>query len=661
MPPVVTIRCSASPWRVDCTITQRCVCRPSDRTTCSSPPEVSPLSVKINIEPAVETPAESGFASLGLSETTLSAVTKAGYETPSPIQAATIPLLLEGRDLLGQAQTGTGKTAAFALPLIDRLDISQHDPQVMVLTPTRELAIQVAEAFQGYAAGKHGFRVLPVYGGQPHDAQVRSLKRGVHVIVGTPGRVMDHMRRRTLKLGSLKTLVLDEADEMLNMGFLEDVTWILEQTPQDRQIALFSATMPRAIQRIAQQHLNNPGEVRITTRSAAAGTIRQRHQVVPYMQKLDALTRLLEVEPVDGMLIFVRTKTATVELTEKLEARGYAAAALSGDIPQPLRERTVERFKSGKLDFIVATDVAARGLDVDRISHVLNYDIPHGPEAYVHRIGRTGRAGRTGDAILFVTPREKHMLGAIERNIGQRIEMMTVPTTDEVNRRRIERFKQRMTEVIEKQDTAFFERLIEEFVAETEVTPLQAAAALAVLVQGSQPLLLAEPPKREHKPRQERPERSDRSGPAKMRYGKPARGAPSGERQSASKRQIDFRLDPGTQLYRVEVGSRHGVKPGQIMGAIANEGGLEGKQIGRISINYDHSLVGLPEVISEDSLKSIGNARVCGQRLRVSKEGVGRNVPKPDRPEGQPGSPSASSPEGPSESPSENKGPPSNS
>ena len=593
-------------------------------------------------ESKAEPPAEQTFADLGLAEPVLNALQRLGYESPTPIQAATIPMLLGGGDLLGQAQTGTGKTAAFALPLIDMLDMSRREPQVLVLAPTRELAIQVAEAFQRYASGRPGFHVLPVYGGQPHDAQVRSLKRGVHVVVGTPGRVMDHIRRKTLKLGGLKTLVLDEADEMLNMGFLEDVTWILEQTPPTRQVALFSATMPPAVRRIAQQHLKDPGEVRITTRSAAAGTIRQRHQIVPYMQKLDALTRILEVETVDGMLIFVRTKTETVELAEKLEARGYATGALNGDIPQPLRERTVDRFKSGKLDLLVATDVAARGLDVQRISHVLNYDVPHGPEAYVHRIGRTGRAGRTGEAILFITPRERHMLGVIERNIGQRIEVMTVPTTDEVNRRRIERFKQRMTEVIEKQDITFFESLLEDFIEDTEATAIQAAAALAVLVQGSQPLLLAEPPRRERKPRTERPQRRP---PEKLRFGRPDRGPAAPGKPSSGPRNIDFRLDPGTQLYRVEVGSRHGVKPGQIMGAIANEGGLEGRQIGRIAINYDHSIVGLPENLPGETMKAIGNARVCGQRLRVSQSGVGRNAPKStdgQRPPEEQGPPSPS-------------------
>ena len=391
----------------------------------------------------------SSFLSLGLSAEILSAVDGLGYEAPSAIQARTIPPLLEGRDVLGQAQTGTGKTAAFALPLIDRLHddgLESGTPQVLVLTPTRELAIQVAEAFQSYASFKPGFRVLPIYGGQPYPTQVRPLKQGVHVVVGTPGRVMDHVRRGTLKLGALKALVLDEADEMLAMGFIEDVTWILEKTPPDRQIALFSATMPAAVRRLVKQNLTEPEEISVESSAKTATTIRQRYLLISHWHKLDALTRMLEIEPVEGMLIFVRTKTATVDLCEKLEARGHAAAALNGDMAQPLRERTVGRFKEGKLDFLVATDVAARGLDVDRISHVLNYDIPHDPEAYIHRIGRTGRAGRAGEAILFVTPREKRMFHAIERTIGESIEVMTTPSTDEVNRRRIERFKDRITE-----------------------------------------------------------------------------------------------------------------------------------------------------------------------------------------------------------------------
>ena len=546
-----------------------------------------------------------GFRELGLSEPLLEALESVGYEAPSPIQARTIPLLMEGRDVFGQAQTGTGKTAAFALPLIDRLDIQQREPgtpQVLVLTPTRELAIQVAEAFQRYASRRPGFHVLPIYGGQPYPTQVRPLARGVHVVVGTPGRVMDHVRRKTLKLGNLKALVLDEADEMLAMGFIEDVTWILEQTPPERQIALFSATMPPAVVRIAEQHLTDPVKVSIEVRSKAAVTIRQRYLIVPYEQKLDAITRLLEVEAVEGMLIFVRTKTETVALAEKLEARGFATSALNGDMNQPLRERTVGRFKSGALDLLVATDVAARGLDVDRISHVLNYDIPNDAEAYIHRIGRTGRAGRTGEAILFVTPRERRMFHAIERAVGQRLEVMTTPSTDDVNRRRIDKFKRRITEVREEQDTEFFQRLLEEYVEESGGTLLEAAAALAQLVQGSTSLLLTE------RPRKQRKTPARRDGPT-------APGGKGGPSSKGSERHV---LEQGMQRFRVEVGHRHGVKPGQLVSVLATETGLAGKHIGRIDIRPDHSLVDLPEGMPPEFFKALGKARVCQRPLRLS-------------------------------------------
>ncbi|PCJ23518.1 MAG: ATP-dependent RNA helicase, partial [SAR86 cluster bacterium] len=379
------------------------------------------------------TESASTFDQLGLSAPVMKVLNDVGYETPSPIQAETIPLLLEGRDVLGQAQTGTGKTAAFALPVLSKLDIKQKDPQVMVLAPTRELAIQVAEAFQKYATHIKGFHVLPVYGGQEYGGQIRALKRGVHVVVGTPGRVMDHMRKGTLKLSNLSTLVLDEADEMLRMGFIDDVEWILEQTPENRQIALFSATMPHQVRRIANQHLNNPAHITIKVTKASASLIRQRFWPVSGMHKLDALTRILEAETFDGMIIFVRTRISTIELAEKLSARGFAATALNGDIPQKQRERTIEHLKKGKLDILVATDVAARGLDVDRVSHVINYDIPYDTEAYIHRIGRTGRAGRQGDAILFVAPRERRILSAIEKATSKKIEMMELPSTKLIN------------------------------------------------------------------------------------------------------------------------------------------------------------------------------------------------------------------------------------
>ena len=394
-----------------------------------------------------DTPAET-FAELGLDARVLEAVAELGYEAPSLIQAATIPVLLSGRDMLGQAQTGTGKTAAFALPILSRIEVRSGPPQAVVLVPTRELAIQVAEAFQRYASKISGFHVLPIYGGQSYGPQLASLKRGAQVVIGTPGRVMDHIERGTLDLGGVTCLVLDEADEMLQMGFVADIEWILEQTPPGRQVALFSATLPGPIRRIAQRHLHDPAEVTITSKTSTATNIRQRYWVVSGVHKLDALTRILEVEPFDGMLVFARTKLATVELAERLEARGFAAEALNGDMQQKERERAVSRLKGGKLDILVATDVAARGLDVERISHVVNYDVPYDTESYVHRIGRTGRAGRSGEAILFVTPRERNMLRAIERATRSPLEPMELPTHADVNEQRVARFRQRIMDAI---------------------------------------------------------------------------------------------------------------------------------------------------------------------------------------------------------------------
>ena len=434
------------------------------------------------------------FKDLALDKALLKALDDVGYETPSPIQAETIPLLLEGRDIIGQAQTGTGKTAAFALPLISNLDLKQKDPQILVLAPTRELAIQVAEAFQTYAKHTKGFHVLPVYGGQDYKGQISALKRGVHVVVGTPGRVMDHIRKGTLKLKGIQALVLDEADEMLRMGFIDDVEWILEQTPAERQIALFSATMPQQIRRIATRYLNNPEQVTIKTKTTTVDTIRQRFWPVSGVHKLDALTRILEAETFDGIIIFVRTKTSTVDLTDKLQARGYAATALNGDIAQNQRERTIQQLKKGKLDILVATDVAARGLDVDRISHVINYDIPTDTEAYVHRIGRTGRAGRKGDAILFVAPREKRLLSAIERATKKKIEMMELPSTELINDKRVADFKQKITDTLGNDDLGLFTQLIEQYQQEHNIPAEEIAAAIAYMSQGDTPFFLSNKP-----------------------------------------------------------------------------------------------------------------------------------------------------------------------
>jgi len=545
------------------------------------------------------------FNQLALSKPLLKALEEVGYETPSPIQAATIPLLLEGRDVLGQAQTGTGKTAAFALPILSGLDLKQKDPQVLVLAPTRELAIQVAEAFQKYARHLKGFHVLPVYGGQDYRGQIHALKRGVHVVVGTPGRVMDHMRRGTLKLDKLSTLVLDEADEMLRMGFIDDVEWVLEQSPADRQIALFSATMPQQIRRIATKHLNNPEQITIKTRTTTVETIRQRFWPVSGVHKLDALTRILEAEHFDAMLIFVRTKTATLELAEKLEARGYDTAALNGDIPQNQRERTVQQLKNGKLDILVATDVAARGLDVERISHVVNYDIPYDTEAYVHRIGRTGRAGRKGDAILFVAPRERRLLGAIEKATRQKIDLMELPSTELINDQRIARFKQRITDTLANEELELFTSLIEQYEQEHNVPAQEVAAALARLLQGDTPFLM------QHKPQRKADKSWDtgESPPRRKQARKPVARSP----------RKDSQPEEGMQRFRLEVGNKHNVKPGNIVGAIANEAGLDSKHIGRVSIYDDYSLVDLPEGMPKGAFTNLRKAWVSGQQLRISR------------------------------------------
>ncbi|MGD8526500.1 MAG: DEAD/DEAH box helicase [Thioalkalispiraceae bacterium] len=551
------------------------------------------------------------FNQLALKSPILKALDEVGYETPSPIQAQTIPLLLDGRDVLGQAQTGTGKTAAFALPLLSNLDLQQTEPQVLVLAPTRELAIQVAEAFQKYAKYLQGFHVLPLYGGQDYRGQIRALKRGVHVVVGTPGRVMDHMRRGTLKLDNLKALVLDEADEMLRMGFIDDVEWILEQTPAERQIALFSATMPKQIRHIATTYLNQPQQITIQVKTTTADTIRQRFWPVSGVHKLDALTRILEAEVFDAMIIFVRTKTATVELAEKLEARGYAAAALNGDIAQNQRERTVEQLKNGKLDIIVATDVAARGLDVERISHVINYDIPYDTEAYVHRIGRTGRAGRQGDAILFVAPREKRLLHAIEKATRQQIEIMDLPSTELINDKRIARFKQRISDTLASEELGLFYQLIEQYQQEHNVPALEIAAALAQLLQGDEPFLLQNKPAR----------KSNDSWESKQQ--------PKGKREATHPK--DSAPEKGMERYRLEVGHKHAVKPGNIVGAIANEAGLDSQYIGRINIHDEYSVVDLPEGMPRDIFNTLKKVWVAGQQLNISRLDTGKKPAKPSK------------------------------
>ena len=563
------------------------------------------------------------FRELALIDPVLKALDDVGYETPSPIQAQVIPFMLQGKDVLGQAQTGTGKTAAFALPILSRIDLRQKDPQVLVLAPTRELAIQVAEAFQRYAAHMKGFHVLPIYGGQDYSTQLRQLKRGAHVVVGTPGRVMDHMRKGTLNLDTLKVLVLDEADEMLRMGFIDDVEWVLEQTPDDIQIALFSATMPSVIRKIAQEYLTDPEQVTIKVTTASAENISQRFWMVSGVHKLDALTRILEAETFDGMIIFVRTKTATIELAEKLEARGYSAAAINGDMSQALRERTIAHLKNGKLDILLATDVAARGLDVDRITHVVNYDIPYDTESYIHRIGRTGRAGRTGDAILFIAPRERKLLGNIEKATKQKVEEMGLPSTEVINNKRISRFKQNITDTLASEELSFFSQLLEQYQQEHNVSALEIASALAKIVQGDTPLLLQNLPKRssESRDRDDRSNREDR--PRRDRDDRP-------DRERKPKRSFGSGAAIEMETFRIEVGHNHGVKPGNIVGAIANETGIDGDHIARIRIQESYSTVELPAGMPKELIEELKKIRVAGQQLNISKLGEGASGSKID-------------------------------
>ncbi len=580
------------------------------------------------------------FAALQLPAPLLSALAEVGYETPSPIQAACIPLFLAGSDLLGEAQTGTGKTAAFALPLLARLDLANKTPQALVLTPTRELAIQVAEAFQKYAHHMPGFHVLPIYGGQSMVIQLRALSRGAHIIVGTPGRVMDHLERKSLSLDNLKTLVLDEADEMLRMGFIDDVEWILEHVPATRQTALFSATMPDPIRRIAQRYLKDPQQVKIRAATTTVATIKQKYWQVRGADKIEALTRMLEVEEdFDAAIIFVRTKTATVELADRLEARGYEAAALNGDMTQGLREQVIERLKSGSLDIVVATDVAARGSAVPRVSHGINYVVPDDTEAYVHRIGRTGRAGRAGVAILFVAPREMRMLKAIERATRQPIEPIALPTRGEVAERRVAQFKQQIMDVLAEENLDFFFEVVRRMESEENLATRQIAAALAFLAQRERPLqpegadapamperaferpARAEPFERKERPewqeRKERPEFRERQELPEFKE--------RGERPERKERPAprDFGNAPLVR-YRIEVGREQGALPKEIVGAIANEGGIDGRQIGQINLFDDYSTVELPELPPEilDILKRT-RVRQLPLKIRVAAPGEG--------------------------------------
>ena len=549
------------------------------------------------------------FTQLNLSESILKALADVGYEQPSPIQAQSIPPLLEGKDLLGIAQTGTGKTAAFALPLLNNLDLKQKTPQILVLAPTRELAIQVSEAFKSYSAHMKGFNVLPIYGGQDMRLQLRQLKRTVQVVVGTPGRVMDHLRKGSLDLSELRAVVLDEADEMLRMGFIDDVEWILDHTPSERQVALFSATMPGPIKKVTEKYLNAPVEVQITPESTTVERITQSHLLVAPNRKLDALTRVMEVEEFDAAIIFVRTKTATVELADKLEARGFSAAAINGDMNQSQREKTIERLKTNKLDILIATDVAARGLDVERLSHVINFDIPYDSEAYVHRIGRTGRAGREGKAILIITPREQRLLRTIEQQTRSKIPPHKLPTAEELSEQRIKQFKEKVLETVSQlegqSDKELLSNVIMELHDKNEIEPLDLAAALAYLAQEENPLLVQNQkndfvlPPRPPRGKDRNNQRNDR-------------GQQKG-RSSQGRRE----RDPDKIMYRIAVGRKDNVRPGDIVGAIANEAGIDSQNIGNIRLADTFSTVELPKGMPKDVFEHLKKVRVKNRELDI--------------------------------------------
>ncbi len=563
-------------------------------------------------EPKLET-----FEALGLPETMLQAIKDIGYERPSPIQSQAIPYLLDGRDLLGVAQTGTGKTAAFALPLLSRLDLSSRDVQILCLAPTRELAIQVEEAFRSYAKNLKGFHSAAIYGGQSYPVQIKALKKGPQVIVGTPGRVMDHMRKGTIKLNNLQALILDEADEMLRMGFIDDVEWVLEQTPNTQQIALFSATMPSAIKRITKKYLKDPAEVTIKLKTTTAESIRQRYWQLSNPEKLDTLARIIDSETYDAMIIFVRTKNSTVEIAEKLQALGHAADALNGDMAQNVREKCITNLKKGRLDILIATDVAARGLDVERISHVINYDVPYDTESYVHRIGRTGRAGRKGEAILFVNNREQRMLQAIERATRQKIEKFVFPSNEELNDRKKQRFFAQIDTALG-EDSEEYQTLMGEYLDKNSIEAEDLASVLAFMLHDSKPFRIKDLPKPKKRERTRKDSRRENT-PDRDRGERPRR------QRSAS--------DEGLTTCRIEVGENQGAKKGNIVGAIANECDLDSSNIGKIVIRDDYSLVDLPGDIPKPMMQKLQKIRIAGLPMKLSvMSGKADKDSKPDAP-----------------------------
>ncbi|MFM2097213.1 MAG: ATP-dependent helicase DeaD, partial [Planctomycetota bacterium] len=611
------------------------------------------------------------FAGLGLSEKVLEALVKSGYEQPTPIQAAIIPEMLAGRDVLAQSQTGSGKTAAFALPILSKLDKTQKKPQVLVLAPTRELAIQVAKFFETYGSRVKGFGVATIYGGQGYDPQFRQLKQRPQVVVGTPGRVIDHLERKTIDLSELQWLVLDEADEMLNMGFLDDVKKVLEHTPDERRIALFSATMPGPIREIADQYLADPARITIKQKTMTAENIRQRAVVVKPHYKLEVLTRLLEIEETDGVIVFTKTREASVEVAERLVKAGLTAVALNGDMPQRTRERTLEQFKSGKLDILVATDVAARGLDVNRVSHVVNYDLPQDSSSYVHRVGRTGRAGRKGEAFILLAPSQRGKLKSIEKVTRQMIELVQPPTAGEISQARVRRFKEQVLKTISEQDLTKVETLLTELSTESGQSLATIAAAITQLLQGDRQLFGIRDtkawagdeqrergegrergrdrfrdsagddegryPRRERRFRdgEERGERRERSFERGERGDRGDRGergdrgdrGERGDRRKERSFQGGFRKggppEAGMERYRIEVGHNDGVRPGNIVGAVTNEAGLDGSDIGPITIHEAYSTIDLPVWVAEDICEVLHETWVSGKQLRIRPASAG--------------------------------------
>lgn len=562
------------------------------------------------------------FNEIGLNEQLLKSLKEMGFKIPTPIQAKAIPhLMSSNQDIIASAQTGTGKTAAFALPILSQINSKQRKPQVLVLAPTRELAIQVSESFNKYGMFLDNLNIATIYGGQSYDPQLRQLRRGVQVVVGTPGRVIDHIKRGTLDISQLQCLVLDEADEMLNMGFLEDVQFVLKQTPKERQIALFSATLPEQIRAIAQDYLNDPAKITVKKKTMTADSIHQRALFVAPRDKIYALCRILEAEETDGVIVFTKTKAATLQVSEHLQRAGLSATALNGDMPQNARERTIDQFKSGRLNVLVATDVAARGLDVKRVSHVFNFDLPNDTESYIHRVGRTGRAGRTGEAIIFLSNSQRSRLRTIERATKQKIEVIQLPTTDDINQLRIKRFMQTITDAAASQDLTMFKDLINLYAAESGKPMEQIAAALAHINQQGRPFLA-----------QDRPQRSSREDRKKNRSERDHRNDSGDRGEAGGRRRTEMKRKPrqvgppeaGMERYRIEVGKRDGVRPGNIVGAVANEAGIDGDFIGPIQIHDSHSTIDLPEGMPRGVYQTLRKARVAGKQLHIARDGEAR-------------------------------------